>query len=256
MLPWNPALSPRSQPCTASNTTQTFSKSTRLWQRKPRFTSSWNLPREAIFSLRSGRWANLKNQPHVVTFNNLCLPSTSAIKMESLTASALKNGGVDVGFLLQTACGTPAFTAPEVMARRGYDGSKADAWSCGVILFFFLSASLPFNDSNLAVMYRKIHKGEYQLPSCLKKPVKSIINQLLDPNPNKRMSIEALMNHPWFLKGFEIPAKSSVLEIVEKLLVVEIKVVEGGGVEFGDLHWGELKDGLEDVVLQWHDDVM
>ncbi|KAJ6324138.1 hypothetical protein OIU76_011436 [Salix suchowensis] len=250
-----------------------------------------------------------------------------------------KNGGVDVGFLLQTACGTPAFTAPEVMARRGYDGSKADAWSCGVILFFFLSASLPFNDSNLAVMYRKIHKGEYQLPSCLKKPVKSIINQLLEPNPNKRMSIEALMNHPWFLKGFEIPAKSSVLELdykkscefeksavgginafdlislssgldlsglfevkywrggrftssetVERVaervrevggrlgysveegkgggaigwgkgrvgLVFEVLeiVVEGGGVEFGDLHWGELKDGLEDVVLQWHDDVM
>ncbi|KAJ6324139.1 hypothetical protein OIU76_011436 [Salix suchowensis] len=199
--------------------------------------------------------------------------------------------------------------------------------------------------------HRKLWRGgaTTDLKRMLGLPVKSIINQLLEPNPNKRMSIEALMNHPWFLKGFEIPAKSSVLEldykkscefeksavgginafdlislssgldlsglfevkywrggrftssetvervaervrevggrlgysveegkgggaigwgkgrvglvfevleIVEKLLVVEIKVVEGGGVEFGDLHWGELKDGLEDVVLQWHDDVM
>ncbi|KAJ6431512.1 hypothetical protein OIU84_018902 [Salix udensis] len=156
--------------------------------------------------------------------------------------SALKNGGVDVGFLLQTACGTPAFTAPEVMARRGYDGSKADAWSCGVILFFFISASLPFNDSNLAVMYRKIHKGEYQLPSCLKKPVKSIINQLLEPNPNKRMSIEALMNHPWFLKRFEIPAKSSVLELdYKKTCKFEKSAV--GGINAFDLI--SLSSGLD-----------
>lgn len=29
-----------------------------------------------------------------------------------------------------------------------------------------------------------------------------------------------------------------------------------GGVEFEDLHWGELKEGLGDVVLQWNDDAM
>ncbi|KAL9389955.1 hypothetical protein Peur_018560 [Populus x canadensis] len=281
--------------------------------------------------------------------HNLLLDGKGNLKISDFGLSALKNEGVNGGFLLQTACGTPAFTAPEVMARRGYDGSKADAWSCGVILFFLLSASLPFDDSNLAVMYRKIHKGEYQLPSCLPKSVKSIINQLLDPNPNKRMSIEALMKHPWFLKKFELPTKSSVFEsdykeyckfdksaagginafdlislssgldlsglfevkhardrrftssetvervtervrevggrlgyrveegkvggaiglgkgrvglvfemweIVEKLLVVEVKVVERGGVEFEDLHWGELKEGLGDVVLQWNDDAM
>jgi 5'-AMP-activated protein kinase catalytic alpha subunit/carbon catabolite-derepressing protein kinase len=47
-----------------------------------------------------------------------------------------------------------------------------------------------------------------------------------------------------------------VFEIAEKLLVVEVMVVEGGEVEFEEVHWGELKDELEDVVLQWHNDVM
>ncbi|KAL4295923.1 hypothetical protein GQ457_12G001570 [Hibiscus cannabinus] len=35
--------------------------------------------------------------------------------------------------LLHTACGTPAFTAPKVVRRKGYDGSKADAWSCKLL---------------------------------------------------------------------------------------------------------------------------
>lgn len=38
--------------------------------------------------------------------------------------------------------------------------------------------------------------------------------------------------------------------------MVEVKVVGGGGVEFEDLHWGELKEALGDVVLQWNDDAM
>ena len=49
-------------------------------------------------------------------------------------------------------------------------------------------------------------------------------------------------------------------EIAENLVVVEVKVVESGGGILGleEVHWGELKDGLQDVVLQWHchDDAM
>ncbi|XP_040999682.1 CBL-interacting serine/threonine-protein kinase 7-like [Juglans microcarpa x Juglans regia] len=130
---------------------------------------------------------------------NLLLDKDGNLKVSDFGLSALpeqlKNG------LLHTACGTPAYTAPEVVCRRGYDGSKADAWSCGVILYVFLAGYLPFDDSNLVYMYKKIHRRDYHFPAWFSKPARHVIFQLLDPNPDTRMSMEGLMQNAWFKKS-------------------------------------------------------
>lgn len=140
---------------------------------------------------------------------NLLLDKDGVLKVSDFGLSALpeqlKNG------LLHTACGTPAYTAPEVVCRRGYDGAKADAWSCGVILYVLLAGYLPFDDSNLINMYKKIHKRDYQFPSWISKQAKSVIYQLLDPNPNTRMSIETLMSLSWFKKSMELKNEPETL---------------------------------------------
>ncbi|KAK8709662.1 hypothetical protein V6N13_060675 [Hibiscus sabdariffa] len=133
---------------------------------------------------------------------NLLLDHNGNLKVSDFGLSALpeqlSNG------LLHTACGTPAFTAPEVVRRKGYDGSKADAWSCGVILFVLLAGKLPFDDSNLVCMYKKIHRREFQFPSWISKQAKSIIWQLLDPNPDTRMSLVKLMETPWLKRSLTV----------------------------------------------------
>ncbi|XP_022761105.1 CBL-interacting serine/threonine-protein kinase 7-like [Durio zibethinus] len=127
---------------------------------------------------------------------NLLLDQNGNLKVSDFGLSALPEQLNDG--LLHTACGTPAYTAPEVVRRKGYDGSKADAWSCGVILFVLLAGYLPFDDSNLVAMYKKIHYREFQFPSWISKQAKAIIWQLLDPNPETRMSVVKLMETSWF----------------------------------------------------------
>ncbi|MED6131778.1 CBL-interacting serine/threonine-protein kinase 6 [Stylosanthes scabra] len=102
--------------------------------------------------------------------------------------------------LLHTTCGTPAYVSPEVLARKGYDGAKADIWSCGVIMFVLLAGCLPFQDDNLVAMYKKIYRGDFKCPPWFSGDARRLITKLLDPNPNTRITISKIMESPWFKK--------------------------------------------------------
>ncbi|CAH8385408.1 unnamed protein product [Eruca vesicaria subsp. sativa] len=148
---------------------------------------------------------------------NLLLDKQGNLKVSDFGLSALPEHRSNTG-LLHTSCGTPAYTAPEVIAQKSYDGGKADSWSCGVFLFVILAGYVPFEDSNVVTMYRKIQRRDYKFPSWISKPVRSIIYKLLDPNPETRMSIEDVTETKWFKKGQEtVKFQSSVFERDDRL---------------------------------------
>lgn len=135
---------------------------------------------------------------------NLLLDENENLKVSDFGLSALSESKRQDG-LLHTTCGTPAYVAPEVINRKGYDGSKADLWSCGVILFVLLAGSLPFQDQNLMEMYRKISEAEFKFPKWFALEVRRLLSKILDPNPKTRISIAKIMESSWFKKGLEKP---------------------------------------------------
>lgn len=78
--------------------------------------------------------------------------------------------------LLHTLCGTPAYVAPEILAKKGYDGAKVDVWTCGIILYGLNTGYLPFIDPNLMAMYRKIYEGEYRRPKGMSRDFKRSVS--------------------------------------------------------------------------------
>ncbi|KAK8928535.1 CBL-interacting protein kinase 18 [Platanthera zijinensis] len=149
---------------------------------------------------------------------NLLLDDNGNLKVSDFGLSALAESKKQDG-LLHTTCGTPAYVAPEVINRRGYDGAKADIWSCGVILFVLLAGYLPFQEPNLMEMYKKIEKAEFKFPTWFPSDVRKLITRILDPNPTTRISIRKITENSWFRKGFnsyETKHKLDVKELISR----------------------------------------
>uniref|UniRef100_A0A251SEY2 non-specific serine/threonine protein kinase n=2 Tax=Helianthus annuus TaxID=4232 RepID=A0A251SEY2_HELAN len=140
---------------------------------------------------------------------NLLLDASGNLKVSDFGLSALSRQVRDDG-LLHTTCGTPNYVAPEVLNDRGYDGATADLWSCGVILFVLLAGYLPFDDSNLINLYKKISAAEFTCPPWISFSARKLITRILDPNPMTRITIPELLNDEWFKQDFKQP------EFVEK----------------------------------------
>jgi serine/threonine protein kinase len=142
---------------------------------------------------------------------NLLLDENEDLKVSDFGLSALPDQRRSDGMLL-TPCGTPAYVAPEVLKKIGYDGSKADIWSCGVILFALLCGYLPFQGENVMRIYSKSFKADYVLPEWISPGAKKLISNLLVVDPEKRFSIPDIMKDPWFQIGFMRPIAFSMKE--------------------------------------------
>lgn len=133
---------------------------------------------------------------------NLLIDEDGDLKVSDFGLSALTEQVQQDG-LLHTLCGTPSYVAPDVLTKKGYDGAKADIWTCGIILFVLNAGYLPFHDSNLMGMYHKICNGEFKCPKWMSLELKRFLRRLLDTNPTTRITIEEMMNDPWFKKGLK-----------------------------------------------------
>ncbi|KAG7608403.1 NAF/FISL domain [Arabidopsis suecica] len=158
---------------------------------------------------------------------NLLLDDNDNLKVSDFGLSALADCKRQDG-LLHTTCGTPAYVAPEVINRKGYEGTKADIWSCGVVLFVLLAGYLPFHDTNLMEMYRKIGKADFKCPSWFAPEVKRLLCKMLDPNHETRITIAKIKESSWFRKGLHLKQKK--MEKMEKQQVREANnPMEAGG---------------------------
>ncbi|XP_046851933.1 testis-specific serine/threonine-protein kinase 3-like [Xenia sp. Carnegie-2017] len=115
--------------------------------------------------------------------------------------------------LSRTFCGSYAYAPPEILRGIAYDGTMADIWSLGVVLFTMVCASLPFDDSNLKILLEQVSK-RVQFPrkrgALLTTEVKNLIGRMLTSDVSERIDIEGIRNDPWFRNN-----KTSTVSISE-----------------------------------------
>ncbi|KAI7752653.1 hypothetical protein M8C21_033238 [Ambrosia artemisiifolia] len=124
---------------------------------------------------------------------NLLLDVSGNLKVSDFGLSALSRQVRDDG-LLHTTCGTPNYVAPEDMTGR----------------LQIYGRYLPFDDSNLMNLYKKISAAEFTCPPWISFSARKLITRILDPNPMTRITIPELLNDEWFKKDYKQP------EFIEK----------------------------------------
>ncbi|XP_047364069.1 calcium/calmodulin-dependent protein kinase type 1 isoform X6 [Vespa velutina] len=77
----------------------------------------------------------------------------SKIMISDFGLSKMEDSGI-----MATACGTPGYVAPEVLAQKPY-GKAVDVWSIGVISYILLCGYPPFYDENDANLFAQILKA-------------------------------------------------------------------------------------------------
>ena len=117
--------------------------------------------------------------------------------------------------------GTPYYMAPEMI--KGNFVYVSDVWSIGVILFIMVTGKQPFRGKSKQEVFDRIKNGEYDIKSLQKskcsKEVKDLIKKMLVNEYEKRITVEAALEHSWF-KQFEIDKNINLLvdqEIIESL---------------------------------------
>ena len=127
---------------------------------------------------------------------NLLLDEGKNVKIVDF---GLSNSYPDGG-LLKTACGSPCYAAPEMIAGKKYHGLASDIWSCGIILYAMTCGYLPFEDPNTNKLYKKILACDYSIPQTLSSTNKDIMKKILNTNPDKRITIGDIRSHDWYTK--------------------------------------------------------
>ena len=125
---------------------------------------------------------------------NLLIDSRNTLKIADFGLSNMYKNNE----LLSTACGSPCYAAPEMIAGEKYYGLSADIWSSGIILYTMLCGRLPFEDKDNEVLYKKIKEGNFKIPDFLSENAKDFLVKILNVNPKKRYTIAQIKKHPWF----------------------------------------------------------
>jgi serine/threonine protein kinase len=111
--------------------------------------------------------------------------------------------------LSSTQCGSPLYTAPEIMGGHSYLPRLTDLWSLGVILYHIVAGRLPWKSTNKLHLWRQIAAGDIIFPETLSPACVSLLQQLMKIHPKERITCREALAHEWF-EGVEVSLPNSV----------------------------------------------
>ena len=97
--------------------------------------------------------------------------------------------------------------APEILSGNSYNCYLVDVWSLGVTLYAMLNLMTPFNVDTDDYGVKAMTERDWDFSDDMKAPpsdgLKSIMKGMLEPEPDKRLSMKATASHQWLAADYK-----------------------------------------------------
>ncbi|XP_062509334.1 serine/threonine-protein kinase stk11-like [Corticium candelabrum] len=113
-----------------------------------------------------------------------------------------------------TSQGSPAFQPPEIAnGWEVFSGFKLDVWAAGVTLYNFVTGLYPFEGETVFKLFENIGIGVFTIPTDINELLQDLLRGLLTKDPDHRLSIQQIRQHPWMMKKHPKPYKDDIVHM-------------------------------------------
>ncbi len=96
--------------------------------------------------------------------------------------------------------GSLKYMPPEVLIGFNESSPKIDVWALGIMLYALIMGTFPFKSSNKEELKRQIIEKDISInrkEKSISQNCKDLISKMLDKDPNKRIGVSEIFDHPW-----------------------------------------------------------
>ncbi len=148
-----------------------------------------------------------------IKLENLLLTNRGNLKISDFGHAGIYREGWDL--FSTSLVGSFWHISPEQVSGTVYKGAKIDIWALGVVLYRLLSGGRPpfYSDVASEVLDAILH-ARFSSLEHVSAEANDLIRKILVVDPNERLSLRAISEHPWMKYGEESVPRLEAIDLI------------------------------------------